>query len=133
MTEKSIDPKAPERGFTLLSVLLAIVMLSVGLVALTRTQTMLMTTQSQLANNNTALQIARGYLEQVRGRDPWTLAAEAPVRVDNLGLPSVSGAYFRSMDFSLDAANLCRITIRVTYPRQSQPVLLTTLIYRGST
>ena len=49
-----------EGGFSLISVLIAIVMLSVGLVALARSQAMLMTTQNRLANANTALSIARG-------------------------------------------------------------------------
>jgi type IV pilus assembly protein PilV len=121
-----------EGGFTMISVLLAIIMLSVGLIALTRSQTILMVTQSQLANTNTALQIARGYLEQVRGRDPLTLAAEPAIKVDNLGLPSVTGAYNRSMTVTDDAANLARVTVTVTYPKQTAPVQLVTLIYRGT-
>ena len=120
-----------EGGFTLISVLIAIVMLSVGLVALARSQSMLMTTQNRLANANTALSIARGYMEQVRGRDPWTLATEAPVGVDELGVVNAAGTYQRSMDVTLDAANLARVTVRVTFPRQTQPVEVITLIYRG--
>ncbi|HEY7027639.1 MAG TPA: prepilin-type N-terminal cleavage/methylation domain-containing protein [Gemmatimonadales bacterium] len=124
-------PGKNEGGFTLISVLIAIVMLSVGLVALARSQAMLMTTQNRLANANTALSIARGYVEQVRGRDPWTLATEAPVAVDELGIVAANGTYRRSMDVTLDATNLARVTVTVTFPRQSQPVQVITLIYRG--
>lgn len=126
--------KAPadNRGFTLISVLVAIVMLSIGLVALSRSQTVMMSMQNQLANGTTALGIARGYLEQVRGRDPWTLATEAATTVDDLGLPSANGTYTRSMTVTLDANNLLRTTISVTYPKQSSPVQLVTLIYRGA-
>ena len=124
-------PLKNEGGFTLISVLIAIVMLSVGLVALSRSQALLMTTQNRLANANNALSIARGYMEQVRGRDPWGLATEAPVAVDELGIPSVTGTYRRSMDVTLDAANLARVTVQVTFPRQTQPVQVITLIYRG--
>jgi len=120
-----------EGGFTLISVLIAIVMLSVGLVALSRSQGILMTTQSRQANANNALHIARGYMEQIRGRDPWTLATEAPVAVDELGIVSASGTYQRSMDVTLDASNLARVTVRVTFPRQTMPVEVITLIYRG--
>jgi Tfp pilus assembly protein PilV len=120
-----------EGGFTLISVLIAIVMLSVGLVALARSQAMLMTTQNRLANANTALSIARGYMEQVRGRDPWTLATEPPIAVDELGVANVAGTYRRSMDVTLDATNLARVTVTVTFPRQTQPVQVITLIYRG--
>ena len=124
-------PLKNEGGFTLISVLIAIVMLSVGLVALARSQAMLMTTQNRLANANTALSIARGYVEQVRGRDPWTLATEAPVAVDELGVLNAAGTYRRSMDVTLDANNLVRLTVTVTFPRMSQPVQVITLIYRG--
>jgi type IV pilus assembly protein PilV len=120
-----------EGGFTLISVLIAIVMLSVGLVALARSQSMLMTTQNRLANANTALSIARGYMEQVRGRDPWTLATEAAVAVDELGVVNAAGTYQRSMDVTLDASNLARVTVRVTFPRQTMPVEVITLIYRA--
>jgi type IV pilus assembly protein PilV len=127
--------KAPadNRGFTLISVLIAIVMLSVGLVALSRSQTVMMSIQNRLANGTTALGIARTYLEQVRGRDPWTLATEAATTVDELGLPSPNGQYTRAMTVTLDANNLVRATISVTYPKQPAPVQLVTLIYRGTT
>jgi hypothetical protein len=32
---------------------------------------------------------------------------------------------------TLDATNLCRVTVTVTFPRQTQPVQVITLIYRG--
>jgi Tfp pilus assembly protein PilV len=120
-----------EGGFTLISVLIAIVMLSVGLVALSRSQALLMTTENRLSNSNTALSIARGYLEVVRGRDPWTVVTEAPVTVNQLGVVDVNGTYTRSMDVTLDAPNLLRVTVHVTFPRQTTPTDLITLIYRG--
>lgn len=122
-----------QSGFTLISVLIAIVMLSIGLVAMSRSQTILMASQNRMANGNTALALARAYLEQVRGRDPWTLAPEAPVAVDELGVVTPNGSYQRSMDVTLDAPNLARVTVRVTYPQQTAPTELITLIYRGST
>ena len=128
-----MTPTKPERnegGFTLISVLIAIVMLSVGLVALARSQALLMTTQNRLANSNTALAIARSYVEQVRGRDPWTLATEAPVAVDELGIAAANGTYRRSMDVTLDATNLARVIVTVTFQRQTAPVQVITLIYR---
>jgi len=93
---------------------------------------MLMTSQNRQANANTALSIARGYMEQVRGRDPWTLATEAPIAVDEYGISNPAGTYRRGMDVSLDANNLARVTVRVTFPRMTQPVEVITLIYRAS-
>jgi type IV pilus assembly protein PilV len=126
--------KAPAgtRGFTLVSVLIAMVMLAVGLEALARSQTVMVSMQGRMASAGTALGIARSYLEQVRGRDPWSLASESPVAVDELGVPSGTGKYTRSLTVSLDADNLVRATITVTYPRQGLPVQLVTLIYRGA-
>ena len=67
-------------------------------------------------------------VEQVRGRDPWTLATEPPVAVDELGVVNAAGTYRRSMDVTLDASNLARVTVRVTFPRQTMPVEVITLI-----
>ena len=128
----AVQPRKNEAGFSLISVLIAVVMLSVGLVALARSQAMLMTSQNRQANANTALSIARGYMEQVRGRDPWTLATEAPIAVDEYGIANPAGTYRRGMDVSLDANNLARVTVRVTFPRMTQPVEVITLIYRAS-
>jgi type II secretory pathway pseudopilin PulG len=127
-----MNARAGNRGFTLISVLIAMVMLAVGLEALARSQTIMASVQGRMATAGTALGIARSYLEQVRGRDPWTLASESPVAVDELGVPSGTGKYTRALTVSLDADNLVRCTISVTYPRQSLPVQLVTLIYRGA-
>ena len=76
-----------ERGFTLISVLLAVMMLTIGLVALARTQGLLTAAESGVSNRSVALAVATGYLEQLRGSDPSTLASEAPVAVDADGQP----------------------------------------------
>ena len=70
-----------ERGFTLISVLLAVMMLTVGLVALARTQAILTAAESGVASRSAALAVATGYLEQLRGVDPAKLASEGAVAV----------------------------------------------------
>ena len=119
-----------ERGFTLISVLLAVSMLTIGLLALARTQAILTASESGVSNRGVALAIATDRLEQLRGSDPATLASEPAVTVDANGQPSASGAYQRSATVTLDQANLLRLTVTVTYPRMTSPVKLEALIYR---
>ena len=119
-----------EGGFTLISVLLAVTMLTTGLVALARTQALLTSAESGVSSRAVALAVASGYVEQLRGRDPWTLVSEAPMAVDGDGLPAAAGAYRRSTIVTLDRANLLRLRVLVAYPRGPVPIELTTLIYR---
>jgi type II secretion system protein I len=119
-----------ERGFTLISVLLAISMLTIGLLALARTQAILTSSESGVSNKAVALAIATDRMEQLRGADPATLVAEPAALVDANGQPSASGAYQRSVTVTLDQANLLRVTVIVTYPRMTTPVQLEALVYR---
>jgi len=119
-----------ERGFTLISVLLAVMMLIIGLIALARTQALLTAAESSVSNRAGALAVATGYLEQLRGADPSTLASEAPVAVDAEGQPSAAGPYQRSTVVTLDQPNLVRLRVLVAYPHGPNPVELVALLYR---
>ena len=119
-----------ERGFTLISVLLAVMMLTVGLVALARTQAMLTAAESGVASRSVALAVATGYLEQLRGVDPAKLASEGAVSVNADGQPAPNGPYQRSTEVTLDQANLVRLRVIVAYPRGATPVELVALLYR---
>ena len=122
-----------KRGFTLLSVLLAVSMLTIGLLALARTQAILTSSEAGVSNRAIALAIATDRLEQLRASDPQTLASEPAATVDANGNVSAGGAYQRSVTVTLDAANLLRLTVMVTYPRMTSPVQLQALIYRRTT
>lgn len=126
-------PARREEGFTLISVMVAVVMLTIGLLALARVQTSLVRTQRDTAVRTKALVIARSYTEDLRSRDPWTLVSEAPVTVDDLGVPNGSGVYTRSTTVVADQTNLVRIVVQVDYPGETQPVQLVTMAYRGVT
>ena len=119
-----------ERGFTLISVLLAVSMLTIGLLALARTQAILTSSEAGVSNRAIALAIATDRLEQLRASDPTTLATEPPAMVDANGNLSATGAYERSVTVTLDAANLLRLRVTVNYPRMTSPVQLEALIYR---
>lgn len=119
-------------GFTLVSVLVALAVLAIGLLALARAQAALVASQGNTANRTTALTIARDYAEVLRSRDPWTLVTEAPVAVDARGQPAAGGAYRRGTNVTVLAANLLQVQVQVTYPRAGAPVEIITLIYRRS-
>ncbi len=121
---------ADERGFTLISVLLAVMMLTVGLVALARTQAMLTAAESGVANRSVALAVATGHLERLRGVDPAKLASEGAVAVNADGEPAANGPYQRSTVVTLDQTNLVRLRVIVAYPRGPTPVELVALLYR---
>ncbi len=126
----TVHPKRSERGFTLISVMIAIILLNLGLLALVKTQGVLARSQVDTATRATALAIAQGYVEVIRSRNPATLASEGAVQVDAEGQPSASGVFVRSSTITSDAANLLRVIVNVTYPRGTQPITLITLIYK---
>jgi hypothetical protein len=107
-------------------------MLTIGLVALAQTQALLTAAESSVSNRSVALAIATSHVEQLRSRDPWTLASEAPVLVDADGQPSAAGSYRRSVVVALDRGNLVRVRVLVDYPRGQAPVEIASLIYRAT-
>src|SRR5512147_1621081 len=86
-----------ESGFTLISVIMAVVILSIGILALGRSQALLIRAQATSAERNIALGIARNYVEEVRSRTAIP-ASEGSVAVDETGTIAVGGPYRRSLD-----------------------------------
>lgn len=119
-------------GFTLISVMIAMVLLTVGLLALSRTLGAVVSTQQNAASRTAALEIGRSFMEQVRATPPDELASEADVKVNGQGEEDAAGVYVRAMTVSPEAANLLRVTVTVDFPRASEPVELVTYIYKGA-
>ena len=119
-----------EAGFTLVSVMIAVCMLSLGLMALAKSQGVLARSETDTANRSSALAVAQGYTEVIRSRDPSTVVSEPAVQVDANGAPATGGPYTRSTVVSSDAPNLLRVTITVDYPRSRSPLSIVTLIYK---
>ncbi len=122
--------KRREAGFTLVSVMIAVILLCLGLIALAKAEGVLARAETDTANRSSALAIAQGYTEVIRSRDPATLASESAVQVDVYGQPAAGGLYSRSMTVTSDAANLLRVTVTVDYPRAAAPLRIVTLIYK---
>ncbi len=119
-------------GFTIISMLVAIILLAVGLTSLATASGNTVKMQTLAQNRTNAIAIARSYMEEVRTRDPWTLQTESPSKLDADGQVTVSGAFTRTMTVAVVRQNLLRIDVAVDYPRSSQPVTLTTSYFRGN-
>ncbi|HEY0931830.1 MAG TPA: prepilin-type N-terminal cleavage/methylation domain-containing protein [Gemmatimonas sp.] len=132
----SASPSAPtprvRSGFTLISMIVAVTLLTVGLLSLAgaNSQTIVLQTISQ--NRTNAIAIARAYVEQVRTRDPWLLKTEPVARLNSEGATVANGPYVRTMTVTEVRQNLIRIEVRVDFPRGNKPVLLTTMMFRGN-
>lgn len=120
------------RGFSIISMLVAMILLGVGVSALAHSNGQTVTMQTLAQNRTNAIAIGRGYLELVRTRDPWTIESETPVNVDADGRVSANGRYRRMMTVTSNRQNLIRIEVRVDYPRATQPITLNTMLFRGN-
>ena len=120
------------RGFTLVSMIVAIILLAVGLSSLASANASTIKLQTLAQNRTNAIAIGRSYLEEVRTRDPWLVESESAVRLGAEGTPQADGAYVRSMTVTETRQNLVQIDVRVDFPRAATPILLTTLLFRGN-
>lgn len=120
------------RGFTLVSMIVALVLLTVGLMSLASANAQTVTLQTVAQNRTNAIAIGRAYLEQLRTRDPWDLESESPVKLNADGVASSVGAYTRTVTVTTVRQNLVNLEVRVDFPRGARPVVLTTSIFRGN-
>lgn len=118
-----------QAGFTLVGVLVAIVIVSLGLSAILSAQVMAYGMQTTANLRTTAVEIARAHMEVVKTRDPLTLVAEAKEAVNETGAPDAAGAYAREVTVGPGGDGLKEIRVLVDYPRSRKPVELVTLIY----
>ncbi len=124
---------ASRPGFALLSLMVAVVLLATGVMAIGAANTARLRSQTSSTARSAGLNVARTYLENVRGRDPWSLATESPAQVDGAGAVSPSGEFTRVLNVTVIQANLLTIEVVVTGRRLSAPIRLLTNVYRGGT
>ena len=120
----------PDAGFGLISVMVAIVLLSVGVTAISQVLTQSVAMQTIVAMRTTGLDVARSYMEEVKGRDPLTLVSESAVRVNDKGEVDSNGSFTRELTIASVDLHLDEATVIVTLP-QSNPIRLVTWIYDG--
>ncbi len=128
---------AERRGFSLITVLIAVVLISVAVVALSGTIVYVLSMQSESTVRSTAAGIAAAYMEEVKTRPVATLASEAVVAVDNTGrtVSATEKPYLREV--TVDAGPVAKsklVTVKVQYPRGTARmgrVEMVTIIYEG--
>ncbi len=125
-----------EGGFGLVSTIVAMVLLGIAVTALSSSGMMALAVQTDSATRSAATAIASSYLEEVKARNPKTLASEAAAKVNDDGVADANGAYLRGLDVASeqDLPYTRRISVRVTYPNglgRMGTVELVTVIYEG--
>ncbi|MEP6779920.1 MAG: prepilin-type N-terminal cleavage/methylation domain-containing protein [Gemmatimonadaceae bacterium] len=125
-------PLRQSKGFTLVSMIVALILLAVGVGALANASAETLKSQTVAQNKTNAIAIGREYLEELRTRDAWTIQTEAPVNVNADGSASGDGKFSRGMILQIERQNLVRMTVTVNYPRMATPVVLTTFLFRGN-
>ncbi len=127
--------KNARAGFTLISVMVALVMLAVGVLTLSRTLTGAVEANTRAGNRTIALDIARQRMEFLRSQDPGVLSGFAEpsgIMVGDDGRPSVQGRYKRSVEMNGIRTGLMQVRVRVEWPRMTSPVELVTYFYTGA-
>ncbi len=119
-----------DAGMGLISVMVAIVLLSIGVLSVSQVLTQSVTMQTIVAMRTTGLDIARSYMEEVKGRDPLTIVSESAVQVNERGELDSSGAFTREVTVVSVDLHLDEIVVIVTLPR-SNPIRLLTWVYDG--
>ena len=119
-----------DAGMGLISVMVAIVLLSIGVLSVSQVLTQSVTMQTIVAMRTTGLDIARSYMEEVKGRDPLTLVSESAVRVNDRGEVDNTGLFTREITVESVDLHLDEVVVIVTLPR-SNPIRLLTWIYDG--
>jgi Tfp pilus assembly protein PilV len=118
-----------DAGFSLIAVLTAIVLLSVGLLAVSRASTQMLAMHTTAASRSAALAVARTHMEAVRSQDPATLGSESAVTVNGEGEIDAYGTYTRTVVVDSISHNLKRVRIQVSWPRAEVPVELVTMAF----
>lgn len=121
----------------MVSVLVAMVLLGVGVVALSTSSAFLTSLQTDASLRSAAAVVAVAYMEEVKRRPPRSLTSEATASVDESGGANDLGPFRRTLIVEQDPAapDLVRATVEIAYPggmRGQGNVRLVTIIYRGN-
>ena len=121
-----------ERGFTVLELVIALMLLGVAIFSLAQTAMVATDAQTRSSFRTTAAALAKSYMEEVKTRNPATLADESGTLVNEWGDSDSLAVFTRSLDVDSIGANLTRIIVEVDYPKASAPVVMENIIYTTS-
>jgi Tfp pilus assembly protein PilV len=123
-------------GFGIVSVLVAIVLIAIGVVALSSSSAFMLSLQTDAAERSRASVIGIAHMERLKVRPTAELVSEDPVRVNERGQPDANGAYVRAVTIAPDLSvpDALRAVVTVEYPSgfgRRRTLRLETVIYRG--
>jgi Tfp pilus assembly protein PilV len=121
----------------MVSVLVAIVLLSAGVVVLSSSSLFITSIQTDAQTRSIASSIALGYMEEVKTRERTSLAPEEPVRVNAIGEPDESGKFVRRLmvDPEPSVVDAVKLAVWVRYPSgmgRWREIEVVTIIYVGT-
>lgn len=123
------------RGSSLVSVIVALTLLSIGISTLVRSSAYSISVRAGSSNRASAVYIADTYLEQLKVRFDSLIVSETSVLVDRRGDVDPSGVFLRSVDIDRSiATDLIKTIVTVEYPwtnGRRNSVEITTFIYKG--
>jgi len=119
-----------DAGYGIIGVIVALVLLSVGVLSVSSVLTQSVAMQTVSAQRTQALSIAEATMEEIRAMDPSDVAAVAEQTVDEAGDPDPDGVFTREVTVAAAGTNLIEVTVIVGAPRSS-PIRLVTLIFDG--
>ncbi|UCC71808.1 MAG: hypothetical protein JSV86_15745 [Gemmatimonadota bacterium] len=128
---------ASELGMGIVSVLVAIVLLAIGVVAISASSAFMASLQTDASERARATAIAVTYMEEVKMRVPSTLASEDTVNVDVTGAVDANGPFLRILTVVPEpsAPAALRASVEVLYPSglgRTGTVRMVTVIYSGN-
>lgn len=126
-----------ERGIGIVSVLVAIVLLAIGVVAISASSAFMVSLQTDASERARATAIAVTYMEEVKMRAPASLISEDTVKVNGTGMPDAEGAFLRTLLVIAEPSvpDALRATVEVRYPAgfgRMRTVKMVTVIYSGN-
>lgn len=127
--------KAGRRGFTLISVMVALVMLAGGVLALSSTMTSAAHANNTAGFRTVALDIGRQRMEWLRSIPPQDISVNAEpggTPVNGQGQPDAAGKFRRRVIVTDVRQNLISVLVEVSYPGGTRPIELLTYVYTGA-
>jgi Tfp pilus assembly protein PilV len=121
----------------MVSVLVAMVLLAIGVVAISASSAYMVSLQTDASERARATGIAVTYMEEVKMRVPASLASEDTVAVSETGAVAEDGAFLRSLTVIPEPSvpDALRATVSVQYPSgfgRTGTVHMVTVIYTGN-
>jgi type IV pilus assembly protein PilV len=122
--------KSCRGGFGLIEVVIALLILSVGVLSVSNVLTQSVSMQTLAAQRTSALTIAQTRMEQLRATIASDITAEAAIRVNETGQADANGAFTRQVTVTSISATVNEVAVIVSTPRVS-PVRLVVWVYIG--